>query len=98
MLLINFLPLLYAIRTSFQKVQLTASSETSLGWLRRITRTILHDPIFWESVVRTIWFAAVVIVVGTTISMITALTLNEQFPGRSIARVVLLLPWAVASS
>jgi multiple sugar transport system permease protein len=96
MLLINFLPLLYAIRTSFQKVQLTASSERPWVGFKNY-RTILHDPIFWESVVRTIWFAAVVIVVGTTISMITALTLNERFPGRSIARVVLLLPWAVAS-
>jgi ABC-type sugar transport system permease subunit len=96
LLLVNFLPVLYALRTSFQKVNLTISpAKPWIGFANY--RAIFNDSLVWDSLWRTVMFAAVTIVVGTTVAAITALTLNEQFPGRSIARVLLLLPWAVAS-
>jgi multiple sugar transport system permease protein len=96
LIVMNFLPILYAAKTSFQKVNLTVSlSKPWVGFDNY--RSILNDPLVWDSLVRTIQFAVVTIVVGTLVAGITALTLNEQFPGRSIARVLLLLPWAVAS-
>lgn len=96
LLLVNFLPVLYALRTSFQRVNLTVSP--AKPWIGLANyRAIFHDPLVWDSFVRTVLFAVVTIAVGTTVASITALTLNEQFPGRSIARVLLLLPWAVAS-
>jgi multiple sugar transport system permease protein len=96
LLIVNWLPILYAIRTSFQRVELMKSNKRPWIGLDNY-RTIFHDHLIWESFVRTLGFAAVTIGVGTTVAMITALTLNERFPGRSLARVVLLLPWAVAS-
>ncbi len=96
LLVVNFLPVLYALRTSFQRVNLTISPAKPWVGLANY-RAIFRDPLVWDSFVRTIGFAAVTIVVGTTVAAVTALTLNEQFPGRSIARVLLLLPWAVAS-
>lgn len=96
LLVVNFLPVLYALKTSFQRVNLTISpAKPWVGFANY--RAIFNDPLVWDSFVRTIGFAAVTIVVGTKVATITALTLNEQFPGRSLARVLLLLPWAVAS-
>lgn len=92
----NFLPVLYALRSSFQKINLTVSLNKPWIGLDNY-RSIFHDSLVWESFMRTIGFASVTIVVGTVIASMTALTLNEQFPGRSVARVLLLLPWAVAS-
>jgi multiple sugar transport system permease protein len=96
LVLVNIVPVGYALVTSFQRVRLTVSLEKP--WIGFDNyRSIFDDSLVWESFVRTIGFAAVTISVGTVVAAITALTLNEQFPGRSIARVLLLLPWAVAS-
>jgi multiple sugar transport system permease protein len=96
LLIVNFLPVLYALKTSFQKVNLTISpAKPWVGFANY--RAIFKDQLVWDSLGRTVLFAAVTIAVGTAVAGITALTLNEQFPGRSIARVLLLLPWAVAS-
>jgi multiple sugar transport system permease protein len=96
LLLVNWLPIGYAIRTSMQKVQLTISPNRPWVGLDNY-RSILSDQLVWESFVRTIGFSAVTIVTCTAVSMMTALTLNERFPGRSLSRVLILLPWAVAS-
>lgn len=96
LLVVNWLPIGYAFRTSLQKVQLTVSLERPFVGLDNY-RKILNDDLVWESFLRTVGFASVTIATCTTVSMIAALTLNERFPGRSISRVLLLLPWAIAS-
>jgi multiple sugar transport system permease protein len=57
---------------------------------------LLTEPIFTGCLVRTlIWTSSVV--GGTVIlSMPIALILNENFGGRRIARVIIMLPWAVS--
>jgi multiple sugar transport system permease protein len=57
---------------------------------------VFGDPLFWESLWRTgIWTFAVV--VGTLgISMPVAMILNDDFYGRGLARVIIMLPWAIS--
>lgn len=58
--------------------------------------TLSADPIFWASLWRTlIWTVAVV---GGTliISVPIALILNDDFYGRGLMRVIIMLPWAVS--
>ncbi|NEY90626.1 carbohydrate ABC transporter permease [Tabrizicola oligotrophica] len=57
---------------------------------------VFVDPLFWESLWRTgIWTVAVV---GGTlaISMPVAMILNDDFHGRGVARVIIMLPWAIS--
>lgn len=57
---------------------------------------VFADPLFYDSLARTgIWTVAVV---GFTllISMPVALILNDDFYGRGLARVIIMLPWAVS--
>jgi multiple sugar transport system permease protein len=57
---------------------------------------VFADPLFWGSLWRTgIWTFAVV--VGTLlISMPVAMILNDDFYGRGLARVIIMLPWAIS--
>lgn len=58
--------------------------------------TLAADPIFWGSLWRTlVWTAGVV---GGTIllSLPIALILSDEFYGRGIMRVIIMLPWAVS--
>jgi multiple sugar transport system permease protein len=58
--------------------------------------SLFADPLFWESLWRTlIWTAGVVL--GTiAISVPVAMILNEDFAGRGLARVIVMLPWAIS--
>lgn len=57
---------------------------------------VFADPLFWGSLWRTgIWTVAVVC--GTlAISMPVAMILNDDFYGRGLARVIIMLPWAIS--
>lgn len=57
---------------------------------------VFADPLFYESLWRTgIW--TVCVVAGTlVISMPVAIILNDDFYGRGLARVIIMLPWAIS--
>jgi multiple sugar transport system permease protein len=57
---------------------------------------LFADPLFWGSLGRTlIWTAGVVL--GTiAISVPVSLILNDDFAGRGLARVIVMLPWAIS--
>ena len=57
---------------------------------------VFSDPLFYASLWRTaIW--TVVVVAGTlVISLPVAVMLNDDFYGRGVARVIVMLPWAIS--
>ena len=57
---------------------------------------VFADPLFWSSLWRTgIW--TVCVVVGTlAISLPVAIILNDDFYGRGLARVIIMLPWSIS--
>ncbi len=60
------------------------------NWLR-----ITSDPIFVQAAIQTLMYVVPSAIVGVVLGMAVALVLNERFPGRSIARAALLIPWAL---
>lgn len=50
---------------------------------------------FWASLGRTLYFAAVSIILGTPIALIFAIILNQDFPLRGLARGLMMIPWAI---
>lgn len=85
----------------FQIGQISVSDVNRFGQLRGLSGldnfvAVLGDPEFLSSLYRTgIW--TVGIVAGTIICSIpVALILNEDFYGRGIARIIVMLPWAVS--
>lgn len=58
--------------------------------------TLAGDPIFWASLWRTVIWTVGVVGGTIIISLPIALILNDDFIGRGLMRVIIMLPWAVS--
>lgn len=87
-------PILDLAWTSSQEVSRFGKLIGFIGWDN--FAEVFADPLFWESLTRTgVWTVAVV--TGTLlISMPVAMILNDDFYGRGMARVIVMLPWAIS--
>lgn len=56
---------------------------------------VLVDPLWWQSVWNTVYFAVVSVTLETILGVIVALVLNAQFAGRNWIRAAVLIPWAI---
>jgi multiple sugar transport system permease protein len=50
---------------------------------------------FWQVVATTAWFVVASVAAHLLLGLAVALALHRPFPGRTLARVVMLLPWVV---
>jgi multiple sugar transport system permease protein len=53
------------------------------------------DPDFQDALKRTAYFSAITVLLGVAIAIGLAVLLTQEFRGRTVARVLLLVPWAV---
>lgn len=56
---------------------------------------LFQDPTYWMVLKNTFVYMILAVGVKLVIGMILALTLNEDFKGRAIVRMLLLIPWAL---
>jgi multiple sugar transport system permease protein len=56
---------------------------------------LLGDPRFWNALGNTAYFAALAVPLELAFGLGFALLLNRRFPGRGVARALVLVPWAV---
>lgn len=87
-------PAIQTLIFSFGKVDLTTFSIGKFVGLGNY-RDVLSDPRYVATLTRTVYFSIMVVGVGLVISFMIALLLNKRFVGRSVLRMVVLLPWAV---
>ena len=92
LLLLNLYPVIYAALQSLRNGSLIDSG-TFVG-LRNYSG-ILHDPAFWHAARFTLVFTVVGVFGSWAIGLALALLLRTRIPGRSIFKVLLLLPWVV---
>ncbi|HVT90525.1 MAG TPA: sugar ABC transporter permease [Tepidisphaeraceae bacterium] len=55
-------------------------------------RDLVHDPIFWQSLGNTLYFAALTIPSALFLSLGLAMLLNVKMPGQAIFRTIIFLP------
>lgn len=95
MALIIVYPILLSVDISFQDVRIARIGGESEPWTLRNYEWLFTSEEFWSALtittkmVVTVGFSALVIGLGT------ALLLNQKFKGRSVARLLVILPWAV---
>jgi trehalose/maltose transport system permease protein len=56
---------------------------------------VLEDPDWWHAVLNTLKFTVVSVAFETALGMVVALVLNAKFPGRTLVRTAVLVPWAI---
>ena len=76
-----------------------ALQQTNFGKTRYVGlanfRQMIHDPYFWGSIRVTFEFTFSMVVVWLTLGLAVALLTNWSFKGRTLARGLLAIPWAI---
>ncbi|HYG58416.1 MAG TPA: sugar ABC transporter permease [Symbiobacteriaceae bacterium] len=89
-----FYPIFNTFLMSLSHVN-SVAQPTGFAGLQHYTE-LFRTPLFWRVLGQTAVWTGLVVGITTTIAMPVALALNMQFPGRRIARAVLIIPWAAS--
>jgi ABC-type sugar transport system permease subunit len=101
------LPLAYSLWLSFTDVNLLRAGGPALEafgirlplyrWVGlKNYLQVFADPLYWDSLWRTLYFVGAFVVEATLVGLGVALVLNERFPGRPLMRSLLLVPWSLS--
>lgn len=95
-LLVVFYPMLQAGITSlYQNILWKPKAVKFIGIDNFIA--IANDPVFWASLGRTALWIGITVPLQLFLGFITALLLNQEFRWRTLARSLILIPWALPS-
>jgi ABC-type sugar transport system permease subunit len=105
--LVVVVPLAYSLWLSFTDVNLLRTAGPALEafgirlplyrWVGlRNYLQIFDDPLYWSSLLRTLYFVGAFVAEATLAGMGMALVLNERFAGRPLMRSLLLIPWSLS--
>lgn len=93
--IIYYYPIVKAINLSFFDIKMIDPRRKAVFvWLANY-REILAMPHFWHSLRVTTLYTAGIVVGTYLIGLYTALLLNQNFRGRTLARSIIILPWGV---
>ncbi|UXN73608.1 sugar ABC transporter permease [Devosia sp. A8/3-2] len=88
-------PMLLAIDLSFHDVKFATLSFGADEYTLKNYQRLFSSPEFWNAIRTTCMLLLVVTSISLCVGMGTALLVNQQFRGRSFARMLIALPWAV---
>jgi arabinogalactan oligomer/maltooligosaccharide transport system permease protein len=87
-------PFVYNLVLSFSNMNLTHFKDWQLiGWDNYAA--VFNERTFWYFLIKTILWTGINVFFHVTIGVMLALVLNKNLKGRSLFRVLLILPWAV---
>lgn len=87
-----FIPVVNAVSMSFQSYDLRRPSRIGFIGLQNY-QDVLSDPLFWQSVWKTVLWVVIGVGFQFLFGFILALLLNRRFFGRGLVRSISLIPW-----
>lgn len=90
---ITLLPVGFTLLLSFRKQMPIFGISQWAAWDNY--RFLLQDARFWNALANTAYFVLVSVALEVALGLAFALLLQQQFPGRPLARALVLIPWAV---
>lgn len=84
-------PMVMAVLNSFTPIWTKGLSGFTLEYYQQL----LHDDVFWNSIIRTIYFVGATVGLHLLLGLAVALALNTAVRGRRFFRVMAILPWTV---
>jgi ABC-type sugar transport system permease subunit len=94
LLVVAVFPILYSFWVSLFDLKLTRPHRVPFVGLQNYW-TVFQDPMFWQSVLRTVYFSVISVAAITVIATAVALLLDEDFRGRRALSTIMLIPWAI---
>lgn len=93
MLVVYGYPLLLTFKYSFQSVSLIGDSSEFIGFSNYIN--LLKDPEFYNTLLLTLKWALLTVILKIGLGFILALFLNGKIFFKKVYRVLILIPWAI---
>jgi len=87
-------PFIYNIVLSFSNMNLTHFKEWQLTGFGNYL-SVFKESTFWYFLIKTILWTVINVFFHVTIGVFLALILNNKLKGKSVFRILLILPWAV---
>ena len=87
-------PLIYSAWLSLHDTNVITKKQRFVGAKHYVD--LLNDPQVVNSIMLSLKFTAVSVILSLAVGLAIALVLNEDFPGRGVLRAIVLLPWAVS--
>jgi multiple sugar transport system permease protein len=87
-----FYPIVYVFVMSLFRTNKLSQLTKFVGFKNYAER--LTDPEFWGVLLRSLNWTVIAVVVKFLMGMLIAILLNMKFPGRKIARMLFIIPWA----
>lgn len=87
-------PICIVFKLSFSEVSKSGVVGGFIGF--KNFRDAISLPAFKTVMLNTFWWVLSVVGLSTVIGFIVAMVLNKKFPGRKIARAILVFPWATS--
>ncbi len=84
-------PVFYTLTLSFTNWNLTSGLPPRFVGLKTYA-SVLAEPRFWAALARTLYFTAAAVAVETALGVAWAVILNREFLGKSLVKLLLLLP------
>ncbi|WP_128375364.1 carbohydrate ABC transporter permease [Streptomyces cavernae] len=94
LLAVTAFPFAYNLWNSVHQVNLTDPNGGGFTGLGNY-RSLFADPVFRQTLLRTLVFTAVSVATQIVAGLVVALVLNRSFRGRGWVRAAVLVPWAV---
>ncbi len=89
-ILLTIYPLIYAVFTSFYKIDFIKDNMTFNGLLNY--SQVLSDSNFWVAVKNTLWFVVLAVILETLLGTVFALFFNSGFHLMKLYRTIILVP------
>ncbi|HWA81090.1 MAG TPA: sugar ABC transporter permease [Acetobacteraceae bacterium] len=89
-----FVPLVMTLLYSFQRYNLLYPERRGFIGVRNYS-LLLSDPAFWTAIINTVMLVLSVLVITIVAGILISLLLNQNFPGRAVARLMAIAPFFV---
>jgi multiple sugar transport system permease protein len=90
-------PIIRALWMSLHKIVLTRpGAGRPFIWFGNYLE-MFQEPFFWNSLEKTLVWTAINLVAQLLLGLFVALILNQDYPGRALARGIVLIPWVTPS-
>jgi multiple sugar transport system permease protein len=96
LLAVTVYPLVYSLRKSFYRIELTFSPVPEFVGIRNYVDAIKHDPRFWHAMERSLYLVGVAVTVELVLGLALAHVLNRIGRGRNVVTALLLIPAMIA--
>jgi multiple sugar transport system permease protein len=93
---VTIVPLIYSLRASFYRIELTFSNTWSWAGLDNYRRALFDDPRFWPAMYRSAWLVFFGVLIELVLGVGLALLLNRLTRGRHVVTALLLIPVMMA--